>query len=47
MARSISPQVINGVRLPTDDTLPLICVIETCQLVEGHGVMSNHRVLFI
>jgi hypothetical protein len=38
MARSITPQVINGVRIPIDDTLPLICVIENCQLVGGHGV---------
>ncbi|CAF5123285.1 unnamed protein product, partial [Rotaria sp. Silwood1] len=40
MARSIIPQTINGVRTPIDDTLPMTCVIESSQLVEGHGVYS-------
>jgi hypothetical protein len=43
MARSITSQVINAVRTPIDDTLPLTCVIESSQLVEGHGVMSNNN----
>ncbi|CAF1267909.1 unnamed protein product [Rotaria sordida] len=40
MARSIIPQTLNGVRTPIDDTLPMTCVIENSQLVEGHGVYS-------
>jgi hypothetical protein len=37
------PQTIIGV---IDDTLPLTCVIESSQLVEGHGVMSHIKVYF-
>jgi len=40
MARAIIPQIINGVRTPIDDTLPMTCMIESSQLVEGHGVMT-------
>ncbi len=41
MAKSISPLVVNAVRTLIDDTLPLTCIIETSQLVEGHGVINN------
>ncbi len=39
MARATIPVLTNGIRPSFDDTLPLICVIESSQLVEGHGVM--------
>lgn len=38
MAKSIIPQLMNGVRTPVDDTLPMTCAIECSQLVDGHGV---------
>ena len=43
MARSVIPQVMNGVRTSIDDTLPLTCVIEASQLVDGHGVIKRKR----
>ena len=41
MARSVIPQAMNGVRTPIDDTLPMTCIIESSQLVGGHGVGDN------
>lgn len=41
MARSIIPQVMNGIRTPVDDTLAMTCTIESSQLVEGHGVTNK------
>ncbi|CAF1031753.1 unnamed protein product [Adineta ricciae] len=40
MARPIIPHLMNGVRTPIDDTLPMTCMIESSQLVEGHGEYS-------
>lgn len=40
MAHPISTPTTNGIRPLFDDTLPLTCVIESSQPVEGHGVIS-------
>jgi len=47
MTRPMSPLVMNGPRTLSDDSLPLTCIIEGSQLVEGHGVMSNIEFVLI
>jgi len=46
MARPTTFQGTNGTRVLFDDTLPLNCVIESSQLVEGHGVMIKMKFVF-
>ncbi len=43
MARLNTSQATNGMRVSFDDTLPFKCVIESSQLVEGHGVMTKMK----
>ncbi len=47
MARPNTSQGMNGARVPFDDTLPFTCVIESSQLVEGHGVMTKMNFFFL
>jgi PX domain-containing protein kinase-like protein len=38
---------MNGIRTSVDDTLPITCVIESSQLVEGHGVINKNKFFFL
>jgi hypothetical protein len=46
MAQPISSQTMNGIRTLVDDTFPFTCVIESSQLVEGHGVINKIEFYF-